>query len=658
MDLKGLFRRTFAAVVGCLAALSAEAKITLPAFFTDNMVLQQQTDVKLWGTASPKKQVSVCTGWDGKKYETRSDENGEWSLNVQTPKAGGPYNLIFSDGKKLVLKNVLIGEVWFCSGQSNMEMPVDGWGKIMNYQQEIADADYPSIRLLQVSHTGELAPQTEARIDWGWVECSPATIPGFSATAYFFARKLWEEMKIPVGLIHSSWGGTPAEPWVSYEGLKKVNNYRAYAERMSAISDGKKNTNEIFQQEYRKWMDNLSPLDKGMKDGKAVWATTGYNDNQWKSMNVPGYWESQGLEGFDGLVWFRKEIRIPSAYQGKTLELSLSRIDDDNVVYFNGTEIGSTSGVDKERHYTIPGELVKGGTNLIAIRVLDTGGDGGFAGTPESLAIRCGKKQVVALAGEWKFNAVASGQELQPFYASKLQITPLTPGVLYNAMVHPFIEFPIKGVIWYQGEGNEGRAYEYTDLFQALINDWREKWNNQTMPFYFVQLAAFRNAALFEENPKWPYVREAQSAALALANTGMAITTDIGDDKDIHPKNKQEVGRRLALVALRDTYGRPIKDASAPVYDSYRVEGNTIRIRFKDLGNGFRKDTALKGFVIAGTDHQFYPAEARFDGNEIIVHSPKVALPAAVRYGWADSPICNLFSAAELPVSSFRTDRW
>lgn len=658
MRSKGLFKKTFVTVVYGLALMAAEAKITLPSFFTDNMVLQQQTTVKLYGTSSPLKQVSVCIGWDGKKYETRSDEKGEWSLNVQTPKAGGPYELTFSDGTKLVLKNILIGEVWFCSGQSNMEMPLDGWGKIMNYQQEIANADFPSIRLLQVRHAVDFVPQTDAGIDFGWEECTPSSIPGFSATAYFFARKLWEELKIPIGLVHSSWGGTPAEPWVSYEGLKKVNNYRTYAEKMSAMSDGKKNTNEIFQQEYRKWMDNLSPLDKGMKDGKAVWATTDYNDNQWKSMNVPGYWETQGLEGFDGLVWFRKEIRIPSAYQGKTLELSLSRIDDDNVIYFNGTEIGSTTGVDKERRYAVPGELVKSGSNLIAIRVLDTGGEGGFAGVPESLDIRYGKKRIVALAGEWKYNVGASGQKLQPFYASKPQITPLTPGALYNAMVHPFINFPIKGFIWYQGEGNEGRAYEYTDLFQALINDWRQKWNNQTLPFYFVQLAAFREASLIDVNAKWPYVREAQSAALALSHTGMAITTDIGDEKDIHPKNKQEVGRRLALLALRDTYNKQTTDASAPVYDTYRIEGNTIRIRFKDLGNGFRKEASLKGFAIAGTDHQFYPAEAHFDGDEIIVHSAQVSLPAAVRYGWADSPICNLFSTSGLPISSFRTDRW
>lgn len=280
MRSKGLFKKTFVTVVYGLALMAAEAKITLPSFFTDNMVLQQQTTVKLYGTSSPLKQVSVCTGWDGKKYETRSDEKGEWSLNVQTPKAGGPYELTFSDGTKLVLKNILIGEVWFCSGQSNMEMPLDGWGKIMNYQQEIANADFPSIRLLQVRHAVDFVPQTDAGIDFGWEECTPSSIPGFSATAYFFARKLWEELKIPIGLVHSSWGGTPAEPWVSYEGLKKVNNYRTYAEKMSAMSDGKKNTNEIFQQEYRKWMDNLSPLDKGMKDGKAVWATTDYNDNQ------------------------------------------------------------------------------------------------------------------------------------------------------------------------------------------------------------------------------------------------------------------------------------------------------------------------------------------------------------------------------------------
>lgn len=646
-----------ATITGC-SFMPVEAKIKLPSFFTDNMVLQQQSTIRLNGTALPKKNVNVYTGWDRKNHETVSDEKGEWSVNVQTPKAGGPYELTFSDGQKLTLKNILIGEVWFCSGQSNMEMPLGGWGQIINFQQEIAGADCPSIRLLQVSHTTALDPQTEATIDFGWAECNPSSVPNFSAAAYFFARKLWEELKVPIGLVHSSWGGTPGESWVSYDGLNKVNNYRSYAEKMSATLNGGYAGNDVFKRECRQWMNTLSPFDRGMKNGQAIWATTEFDDSKWNTMNMPGYWEQQGLEGFDGLVWFRKEVQIPNDYQGKTLELSLSKIDDDDIVYFNGVEIGMTIGANADRVYTIPGELVKRGMNLIVVRVLDTGGEGGFRGTPEELNIRCGKKQLVALAGKWKYNVGAEAKDLLGTYATRPQITALTPAVLYNAMVHPFIHFPVRGFIWYQGEGNEGRAYEYTDLFQALINDWRQKWNNLSLPFYFVQLAAFREKAVVNVNDKWPYVREAQSAALALAHTGMAVTIDIGDSKDIHPKNKQEVGRRLALCALKDTYGIQNIESSAPVYDTYRIEGDSIRILFKEKGDGFRKEIPLEGFSIAGTDHQFYPAEAYFDGDEIIVYSSRVVSPAAVRYGWADFPICNLFGKSGLPVSSFRTDKW
>lgn len=658
MNSKSLLKKVLVAAICCATFTEVEAKITLPSFFTDNMVLQQRTTLKLHGTASPQKRVTVCTGWDSKTYETRSDEQGQWSLNIQTPAAGGPYELTFSDGKKLTLKNVLVGEVWFCSGQSNMEMPLEGWGKIMNYQQEIADANYPSIRLLQVKHTTAFAPQDDAVLDFGWEECSPSTVPGFSSTAYFFARKLWEELKVPVGLVHSSWGGTPAEAWTSYEGLKQVNNYQAYAEKMLAVSKEKENSGNTYQQEWRKWMDRISPIDKGMKNGEAVWAAADYDDSQWKTMSVPGFWEKQGLEGFDGLAWFRKVIQIPSKYQGKELTLYLSKIDDDDIVYFNGTEIGATTGVDIERKYTIPGELVQSGLNTIAVRILDTGGDGGFIGASESMNICYGKKQVATLAGEWKYNVGAQARELQKEYASKPKVTQLTPGTLYNAMVNPFINFPVKGFIWYQGEANEGRAYEYTDLFQAMINDWRQKWDNKDLPFYFVQLAAFRKEAIIDVNAQWPYIREAQSAALSLAHTGMIVTTDIGDSKDIHPKNKQEVGRRLALLALKNDYGKSGIEASAPVYDSYCVEGNCIRIRFKNVGEGFLGKEELKGFSIAGTDHQFYSAQAKIEGDEIVISSPQVEAPAAVRYGWADYPICNLYGKNGLPVSPFRTDRW
>lgn len=653
MNLKNLFQKAFVAAICWGAFAHTDAKITLPSFFTSNMVLQQQSTVKFHGTASPMKTVKIETGWNGETVKTQADAAGNWSVDIQTPAAGGPYKITLSDGKKLTLENVLVGEVWFCSGQSNMEMPVEGWGKVMNYEQEIAEANYPSIRLLQVTHTTAYAPQEEATLDFGWVECSPATIPPFSSTAYFFARKLWKELKVPIGLVHSSWGGTPAEAWTSYEGLKQVPNYREYAEEAQSSVRSKATP----QQKWRIWADKLNPSDKGMEGVAAAWAKPDMDDSEWSTMQVPGLWEGQGLPNFDGLVWFRKSIQIPSKYQGKELQLTLSTIDDDDIVYFNGTEIGYTSGVSAQRVYTVGGNLVKSGENVIAVRVLDTGGNGGFCGKAEEMALSFNGKQVAKLAGDWKYAIGADAKDLQKAYASRPRADQDTPAMLYNAMVHPFIQFPVKGFIWYQGEDNEGRAYEYTDLFQAMINDWRAKWGDPDLPFYFVQLAAFREQAVIRETDKWPFIREAQSAALALENTGMAVTTDIGDSRDIHPKNKQEVGRRLALLALKGTYGKSV-EASAPEYAGYRVEGSTIRLQFKNVGEGFNDQVALKGFAIAGTNHKFYPAEARIEGNEIVVSSVQVPQPAAVRYGWADYPICNLAGKSGLPVSPFRTDRW
>lgn len=469
-------RLAIVCVLFLASANTAGAKITLPFNFTDNMVLQQKTEVLFHGLASPKKKITIKTSWDNRMYSTYSDNAGNWKMEIITPSAGGPYEISISDGKMITLKNILIGEVWFCSGQSNMEMPLAGWGEIINYEKEITDATYPCIRLFQVKHTTAMKPQDEAVVDFGWTECRPETIGDFSSTAYFFARKLWQELKIPIGLIHSSWGGTPAESWTSYEGGEKVNSYKAR-------------------------------LEEGMKEA------------------------------------------------------------------------------EKNEQYR--------------------------------------------------------------------------PGALYNAMVHPFIEFPIQGVIWYQGEDNVGRATEYVDLFQAMINDWRTKWKSVAMPFYFVQLAPFHKPEVVEPTSQWALLREAQCAALNLKNTGMAVITDIGDSLDIHPKNKQEVGRRLALLALTDTYNKyELAESTAPKYDDYRVEGSKIRVRFKQLGQGLCPEEILKGFIIAGTDHVFYSADAFIEGNDVIVSAPQVTCPAAVRYGWADYPVCNLYGKSGLPVSPFRTDKW
>lgn len=653
MNLKSLF---FLSAMLCIVGLNA--KITMPSFFADNMVLQRESEVSLFGKANPKSKVTVITSWDKNNYSTVSSEDGSWKIIIRTPEAGGPYDISVSDGKKLTLKNILIGEVWFCSGQSNMEMPLEGWGKIMNYKDEISSANYPSIRLLQVKHTYSLYPQDDVEIDFGWCECSPETVSNFSSTAYFFARKLWNELKIPIGLIHSSWGGTPAEAWTSKEGLYKVPSYIRYAAQLDSIQKCNKYENLLYDEQCA-WLKKTYASDNGFDGVRPLWTGEDYDDSEWSDMPVPSNWESHGYDSFNGIAWYRKSVSLPSTFAGKDLSVSLGTVDDDDVLYFNGVEIGCTFGYGKARKYIVPGKLVKSGRNVVTVRVIDTGGEGGIIGTQDNCFIGTVKsRKTISLCGMWKFRTgLDFDYNRQLLYDRPVEFR-YRPVYLYNAMVNPFVNYKIRGFIWYQGEANETRGFEYRDLFQGMINDWRSRWGDNTLPFYYVQLAPFRAPKLFDDKSKWAIVRESQSEDLHLGNTGMAVITDIGDAKDIHPKNKQEVGRRLALLALENTYKYSDVMSSAPIYSNYRIEGDKVYLSFSNLGNGFLKGGVLNGFFISGTDRIFHKAEATIVNNEIVVSCSEVKYPAAVRYGWADNPVCNLYGSNWLPVSPFRTDNW
>jgi len=461
-----------------------QAKVVLPSTFTDNMVLQQKSKVLLSGTATADQRVKVTTSWNNKTYKAKVGADGRWSLRVTTPSYGGPYTITFDDGETFTLNNILIGEVWICSGQSNMEMNVNGsnggWGQVFGYEKEVAEADYPQIRHIMVKHTTSAVPLTEAAIrEGGWEVCSPKTVANFSAVAYFFARNLYKKNGVPIGLIHTSWGGTIAEAWVSGEALKTMPDFKATVEKN----------------------------------------------------------EAAGAEAFK----------------------------DNN---------------------------------------------------------------------------------------------PNRATALYNAMIHPLINFPVRGAIWYQGESNAGRAYQYRELFPLLIKDWRAKWKNKDMPFFFVQLASFKKEKENPDESDWAELREAQARTLSLPNTGMAVIIDIGDAVDIHPRNKQDVGNRLALNARAKVYGEQVVFAG-PVYQRQTVEGGKIRLSFQSPAGMMAKDgSALKGFSIAGADKKFHWATAEIQGNDIIVSCPEVTAPVAVRYAWADNPACNLVNKDGLPASPFRTDEW
>ena len=642
------------ALWGCTGVL--QAKVVLPSVFTDNMVLQQKTDITFYGDATKNKQLTVKTGWNGKEYHTEADGQGKWSLKIPTPAAGGPYEITFSDGKKLQLKNVMIGEVWFCSGQSNMEMPVAGWGKVMNYEQEIAEAAYPAIRLFQVKKNTSLAPLKEVESTLGgWQECSSATVPEFSALAYFYARALWKELNVPIGVIDCTWGGTPAEAWTNHETLRQVMGFREEMDKLERLGFDPNRMEQAYSEERAHWQSLFTEKDKGMENGKLCWTAPSLSEEDWQTISLPGYWEGKGLKDFDGIIWFRRSLEIPAEWAGKPLTLRLGMIDDEDITYFNGVEIARGAGYMTPRTYTIPAKLVKAGKAVLAVRVSDFGGEGGIHGKAEELYVEADGKRI-SLAGDWKYRIGLSLKGFPPAPVSPIQSSSY-PTVLFNAMVKPWTAFPIKGVIWYQGEANVGRSEQYGDLFPALITDWRRHWRSN-FPFYFVQLANFMESKKIQPNSEWAALREAQTKALKLDQVGMAVTIDIGLADDIHPKNKQEVGRRLALLALAGSYGKNVS-SSAPVFQNYIIKGDKMELDFGQKQDGFKiKDTTLKGFTIAGPDRVFYSAEAMVQNGKIIVSSPKVSVPLAARYGWADNPDCNLYGENGLPVAPFRTDCW
>lgn len=639
------------------ATLSAQVKL-LP-IFSDNMVLQQQTQAPIWGESKPNKKVEIKTSWDQKKYIVQADGQGKWSTKVATPVAGGPYDITISDGKKVKLSNVMIGEVWICSGQSNMEMQVEGWGKVKNYEQEKEEANnYPNIRFLLVEKAMSPTPVENIKAkENGWQVCSSQSVADFSAAGYFFGRDLNKYRNVPIGLIDTSWGGTIIETWTSNEALATVPSMKKRLEALVGLPSSQEGRKKKFEQDVEAWKAEVERIDKGCVNGEPIWAASGFNDAAWKSMKVPGLMQEQDLPGFSGLVWFRKTIDIPAGWAGKDLILNLGVIDDNDFTYFNGVQIGHTEGWMAPRKYKIPKELVKKGKAVIAVRVMDTGGTGGINGSPESISLHLSDTEAIQLAGNWKYQVSLDMREVAPMPVD-MSWNPNSPTFLFNAMLKPLIPYAIKGAIWYQGESNAGEAFQYRDLMPLMITDWRNRWGYD-FPFYMVQLASFTAKQTTPVESTWAELREAQTQTLHLQNTGMAVTIDIGEEFDIHPKNKQEVGRRLALAARAQTYGEKIP-YSGPMYKSYKIEGNKIRIFFDHIDGGLKTANGEmpKGFTIAGVDHKFHWADAVIEGNTIVVSSPEVTLPVAVRYAWADYPVCNMYNGADLPMSPFPTDDW
>ncbi len=624
-------------------SIYTNANVKLPLLFNDGMVLQRNKSIPIWGWASANEKVEIH--FKKQIVKTKADKDGKWTVNLKEEKAGGPFELIVKGNNTITLKNVLVGEVWICSGQSNMEFTVK---QAMNATQEINDADYPMIRQFLVEKEVSSIPKEHLK-SAKWEVCNPATVGNFTAVGYFFAKKLYTELKIPIGIIHSSWGGTCVETWTSRAAFESSKEFK---DMISKVPNIDIDSLSIIQK--NKLIAKIEQI-QGSKiaTDETSFKSLAFNDINWPVMKLPNLWENQQLSSLDGVVWFRKSVEISKENAGKAGTLELSKIDDQDVTYINGVEIGTTNNYNENRVYHIPAGVLKEGTNVISVKVIDYSGGGGIYGEASNMKLTM-LNTVIPLAGQWKFNVVSIKSELSPNQY---------PSLLYNAMINPLVPYAFQGVLWYQGEANVNRAQQYKKAFPLMIKDWRTKWNQGDFPFYFVQLSTFDEfGGNSNKGSKWAELREAQTYTLhTVANTGMAMTTDIGNAKDIHPTNKQDIGKRLSAIALNNVYSKKMV-YSGPMYKSQEIKGNQIILTFDNIGSGLTvsdKTGILKGFEIAGVDQVFHSAKAMISDNKVILSSDNVQNPVAVRYGWADDDTeINLFNKEKFPASSFRTDNW
>jgi len=650
-------RVALTALRGCvsilLAVLAAPAVLAqgtaerpfLHPLFTDHMVLQRGIEAPVWGWTDPGKTVTVVLS--DQRATATADATGRWQAKVGPFRAGGPFTLTVTGPQSVTVSDVLVGDVWICSGQSNMEFAVLSGN---NAQEEIAKADHPQIRLFTVPKC--IAFEAKAIVPAQWQTCSPAAISGFSAVGYFFGRSLNQELKVPIGLIHTSWGGTVAEAWTSPDALKTLADFKPQVEQLvglhSAIENG--DQDRLLDQWYQTKDPGTAKAWQGPQTDVAAW----------KEVAMPNEFELVGLHNYDGIVWFQRAFEAPAAWAGKELVLSLGPIDDFDATWVNGVKVGAMDRWDAPRVYKVPGDVVKAGRNVVTVRVLDTGGAGGLVGKPDQMKVYPSgdEASAVALAGTWRMQDTVPYAQIQPMPVTSAN-NPNISTVLYNGMIAPLVPFAIKGAIWYQGESNAGRAFQYRTLLPTMIKDWRTRFAVGHFGFHIVSLANFQATSGQPVDNDWAELREAQALCTkALPNCGIAMAIDIGDANDIHPKNKQEVGRRLALSALAVTYGKKV-EWSGPWYKAMRITDKGIRLTFDHVGQGLEaKGPRLTGFAVAGEDRKFVWADAVIAGEAVLVSSPKVAKPVAVRYAWDENPVCNLYNQAGLPAVPFRTDDW
>lgn len=615
-------------------------QVTLPKYISDGMVLQREQPIKIWGFARPDEKVLVR--FLGKEYATVTQNDSVWSVMLPAQIAGGPHNISIKGSNQIMVKNVLFGDVWLCSGQSNMELPME---RLKDYYPEVyRSARNPMIRQFTVPKKYDFNQEKEDFSDGSWIEVSPKTIKDFSGVAYFFASKIYENEKIPIGLINSALGGSPAQSWMSEEGLKKFPQYLdiAYQYRDEKYVDSIKKYND---HRHINWYKKLNESDEGLKQ---AWAQTDMDRSTWKTASMPSLWSNFDSNMKPGAIWMHKKFEVSKKQVGQAARLFLGCIVDADSVYVNGQFVGTTSYQYPPRKYDIPPSLLKEGKNEITIRVIDENGRGGFVkDKPYELVFK--DKSKINLEGDWLYEVGCEVVKIEPHVF--IQWKPLG---LYNAMIHPLFNYQIKGMLWYQGESNVGKSNEYYSLMNELIHNWRTGFKNAELPFYYVQLANFLEAKEIPTESNWAALRQQQLDMLKIPNTGMAVSIDIGEWNDIHPLNKKDVGERLALHALKNQYAKKDIIVSGPLVKKYKVNKNKVTLEFDYVQNGIQKVDSLKYFELAGEDKIFAKAVAIIKGKSIVLQSDEIATPKYVRYAWADNPEdVNFFNEEGLPASPF-----
>ena len=646
--------------------------IDVPAVFSDHAVLQRDLDLPVWGTGAPGTEVSVS--FAGQQKSTQVDDHGQWSVILDPVPAsaeGRSMTIVGSDGT-IEVKDILVGEVWLCGGQSNMEWPLRS---SMNADQEIAAGDLPWLRRIKAPHLLSRTPEFD--IAAAWEVSTQATAGNFTAIGTFMARRLHEELGVPVGILDVNWGGTRIEPWTSTVAMKR---HPRFKERVSKMESevarwGDRSAKEIeklyrdrvtqFEQRTGEWWNKKLDGDPGVV---GAWADPSYSDENWEEMPVPGLWAGKN-QGWDGFVWYRTSIEVPEKWKGQDLLLQPGAIDDADITYWDGKEVGRTTNQHSlMRSYTISGDLVEAGQATIAIAALDTGGAGGITGAPSAIKIRpvsAKDDEAIGLAGNWKINRgnVFSGDRgpSPPEAPEAPGRKTGDPGVMFNAMLSPFSGYGIRGAIWYQGESNAGQPTEYAELLPLMIGSWRETWGQGDFPFGIVQLAAFKATSDNPVQGGWATLRDAQDFThRVVRNTGLVVLTDVGDARDIHPRNKQAVGKRLADWALHRCHERSDLSESGPFYRSHQIDGKSIVVSFDHAGDGLtgRRGMKIDGFALQGSDGSWHWGEVEvMDEGQLRISHADVESPTAVRYAWQDNPVrANLVSSHGLPAAPFKTD--